>query len=164
MALNASVLTTYATSIIVNGKIGMREALLGTISGGILYGSIANVNGNIGAAIAIGTLAGIISALWYRFVFPSINGLNTIRDSMGMFGLGIISFLGTFFVAPIVIIALYNNQPPLLNIEVVSNPNSAGWVLSYVGISAAIGFVGGLIAYLFSLLGRGEANGKEYED
>lgn len=65
--MSASIIFNYAFSILLNssGKISLRGSLLGTISGAIMYGSVAATSINIGAAIAVGLLAGFFSALYY---------------------------------------------------------------------------------------------------
>jgi len=150
-ALSASVIFTYTWSILFssnNDKIGLMESIIGTIMGAVLYGPVAGTCINIGASIAIGLLAGFLSSLFYRKVFKSIN-LNGIRDSFGLIGIFIISFIATFFISPIVLKTYYNYDVilPTLN-GTITNVDAAGWVLVYVGISIGIGLTTGLIAGL----------------
>ena len=65
--MSASIIFNYAFSILFspNSKIGIRGSLVGTITGAIMYGSVAGTSINIGAAIAVGLVAGFISALFF---------------------------------------------------------------------------------------------------
>jgi hypothetical protein len=105
--LSASVISTYSFSILFDEKIGIREAILGTLTGAVMYGSVAGTCINISAAISVGIFSGLISALFYSKIYVKINK-DHIYDSMGgllMFG---VSLLGTFFIAPIVLKTYWN--------------------------------------------------------
>jgi len=67
-----------------------------------MYGPIAGTCTNIGAAIAIGLFSGFLSALFYKKIYKKTNQ-NGVRDSLGLIGIGVISLMATFFIAPIVI-------------------------------------------------------------
>jgi hypothetical protein len=159
LAMSASIIFNYAFSVLFNSnsKLGIRGSLVGTITGAIMYGSIAGTCVNIGAAIASGLFSGFLSALFFEVIYPKLNS-SRIRDSFGLFGILAISFLGTFFIAPIVLKTYYNydvdlstlyNQNAPTTAFTVSNVDSIGWVLVYVGISMGIGLVGGVIMGLF---------------
>lgn len=101
-ALSASVLFSYAFSIIYNSKITVRDSVFGVIGGGVLYGCVAGLVTNIGAAIACGLAAGFFSATFYRFIYPQINRKRTI-DNYGISLTLFISIVGTVVVPPIAI-------------------------------------------------------------
>jgi hypothetical protein len=156
--MSASIVFNYAFSILLNSnsKIGIRGSLVGTITGAIIYGSVAGTCVNIGAAIASGLFAGFISAFFYEKIYPKLND-SSVRDSFGLINIWVISFLGTFFISPIVLKTYYNYSVDLPTLYpsnspttayLVSNIGSAGWALVYVGISVAIGLIGGLIVGL----------------
>lgn len=155
IALSASVIANYAISVLLNhkAKLGIRGSLVGTITGAIIYGPVAGTCINIGAAIACGLIAGSISAFFFEKIFPSLNG-NTIKDSFGLVGVLIVSFLGTFVISPTVLKTYYNYDVDLPTLHpdntfstayAITNKNIAGWVLVYVGVSAGIGLVSGLV-------------------
>jgi hypothetical protein len=162
IALSASVIFTYAFSVLLNpkAKLGIRASLLGTITGAIMWGSVAGTSKNIGAAIAVGLIAGLISALFYEKLYPSLNN-NKITDSFGIVNIWIVAFLGTFVVSPLVLRTYYNNDVDLPTLYpsnapstgfstsfFINNKNVAGWSLIYVGISLAVALVAGLIVGL----------------
>lgn len=72
-----------------------------------MYGSVAGTSINIGAAIAVGLIAGSLSAFFYEKVYPKVNG-DSIKDALGMGIIWVVAFLGTFVVAPIVLRTYYN--------------------------------------------------------
>jgi ammonium transporter Rh len=108
-ALSASVIATYIFSILLSEtrRIGIRESILGTIMGAIMYGPVAGTCTNIGAAIACGIFAGFLSAIFYQKVYPKINEV-AVRDSLGLLNIWVVSFLATFVISPIVIRTYYN--------------------------------------------------------
>jgi hypothetical protein len=79
------------------------------IGGAIICGSIAGTLDNIGAMMALGTFAGIISSLYFGFIHPKINK-NNIFDTYGIFYIFIVSLFGTMFVAPVVLLGMYKNN------------------------------------------------------
>lgn len=152
--MSASIILNYSFSILLNAKskISVRGSLIGTISGAIMYGSIAGTCINIGAAIAVGLISGFFSALYYEKLYVKVNASN-IRDSFGYLNFLVVSFIGTFVITPIVLKIYYNysvNLPPLQPSNAASgyflgNLDIAGWVLVYVGVSLGIGILSGLI-------------------
>jgi hypothetical protein len=158
MALSASVIANYAGSVLLNhkAKLGIRGSLVGTITGAIIYGPVAGTCINIGAAIACGLIAGFVSAVFFEKIFPLVNG-STVKDSFGLIGVLLVSFLGTFVVSPTVLKTYYNYSVDLQTLHpsnvvssayTVTNIDSVGWVLVYVGVSAGIGLIAGLIVGL----------------
>ena len=108
-AMSSSVVFTYAFSCLLGERIGIREALFSSIAGGVVFGPVAATVTNIAAPIALGLAAGIISTVFYRKVYVSVNS-EEIKDTFGMLNFLILSLLGTFFFAPIIIRAQYNHD------------------------------------------------------
>lgn len=124
----------------------IRPIHYGIIGGAILAGPIAGTLTNIGAMIAIGTVAGIINSIYYHFLHPKLN-LYSIFDIYGATYIFVISLIGVFFIQPIVLVGMWWNkiQSNLLNNVVLQSINSSGWSLVYLGISFGIALVAGLI-------------------
>jgi hypothetical protein len=148
-ALSASVFTIIFLSSLTKNQLGFRELNFGMFGGAILGGSVAGTLDNIGAFMAIGTVAGVISVLYFQYLHPRLNR-TSVFDTYGATYLAIISFLATFFIAPLVITGMFNGMVYsnlLMNVLVVMK-SSAGWILSYVGISTGVALGGGLFAGL----------------
>lgn len=105
-ALTASVICTYLSGMIFGGfKIGVRESLVGVLSGGATIGVVAGNINNIGACIAIGAFSGLFSGFWLRVVHPRLNATKSI-DHLGIFGpILICSIIGGLVLSP----ALYKS-------------------------------------------------------
>nr|BAK02534.1 predicted protein [Hordeum vulgare subsp. vulgare] len=151
----------------LEGKIGLRECVFGTITGGIIYGPVAGTAVNIGAAIASGLFSGLLSSIIYRFVVNKINS-SELRDSYGVTNTLSVSFMATFCISPSILIAYFNRDWILPTLEVSNfdkvglpliNASIAGWVIAYVGISMGIGLVSGAAAggilFFFKSVSRG---------
>jgi hypothetical protein len=64
-ALSASVIASYASAVLFSetNRFGIKQSVIGTILGAIMYGPVAGTCFNIGAAIACGLFAGFIGTL-----------------------------------------------------------------------------------------------------
>lgn len=143
-ALCASVFTNMFISALTKNRLGLREIQFGMIGGAIMAGPIAGTLDNIGAFMAIGTFAAILSALYFGYIHSRLNSTR-VRDTYGALYIAIVSFLGTFFVAPLVLIGMVRNDVAsnLLMNSVLTNADIAGWSLAYVGISIGIALIAG---------------------
>ena len=153
-ALSACVFTNMFLSSLIRQKLGLREIHFGMIGGAIICGPIAGVMDNFAAMIALGTFAGLISALYFGYLHSRINSVRII-DTNGIVYILIVSLIGTIFIAPLVYAGMVNNSvlSNILNKVPITNYNVAGWALVYVGISIALaaisGFIIGLILRCF---------------
>lgn len=149
--LGSIVGTFIGSALVGKGRIGYKEVLTGTISGGIVMGAAAPLIYNIGIIIMIGTVTGMLCGIYMRVLHVKINK-NNVKDVLGLFGPFCISALiGSLVVVPSALIVSYNRGMsfPFANIQI---PYSlAGYQLIYVGISAGIGLVGGLLTSIFSI-------------
>lgn len=153
--LTGGVIGTYVGSLIFGkGRVGYKEALVGTISGGIIMGSGSAIIDSIGIVIMIGAIAGLFSGFYMRVLHPRINR-NTIYDYLGLFGPFFISaFLGAFVVAPAALIRYHKHGIIPQSIGVSYYYSLAGWQLVYVGISLGIGIGSGLFVGLLGCCDR----------
>ena len=130
--------------------------MVGTISGGVVMGSVAPLIYNPGIMLMIGVANGFVNGIYMRTIHKSINK-NYVKDAMGLFGPFFLSALiGTMVVVPAVINygSQVGNKFPTTNATEPSpdmTSSYAGWQLIFVGISIAIGIVSGLITGLLTV-------------
>lgn len=150
-----SIVGTYAGSAIVGrGRVGYKEALTGTITGGVVMGAAAPIIYNIGIVIMIGTVTGILSGIYMRTIHVRVNK-NYVKDVLGLFGpFAIASIIGSLVVLPSAVIVLYNRDHRFPFTSGSIPYSLAGYQLIYVGLSAGIGLGGGILAGLLSLCDR----------
>ena len=114
-------------------------------------GAAAPLITNIGIIIMIGSVTGFLCGIYMRVLHVKINK-NNVKDVLGLFGpFCIASIIGSLVVVPS-IISVYNTRSitfPFTN--VVPPIEYAGYQLIYVGLSAGIGLVGGLLTSLMSI-------------
>lgn len=149
-AMTASVICTYASSLVFGkGKTGLRESVLGTVSGGFSIAAVAGVQPRIGACIAVGACSGLLSGFWLRKVHPLINKSCQL-DSLGLFGpIFVNSLLGGVVVSPLTAFLLGENGT-LIVPNGMSTSTMALYSLSYAGIAVGSGVLSGLLASLFA--------------
>lgn len=155
-ALSASALSTYAFSILFNDKIEVRESIFGVLVGGILFGSIAGFCTNIGAAVACGFGAGLLTNLYFNLIYYKINNKRVI-DNYGIILMLIVSIIATAIVPPVTLRTYWKFDTVLATLKssssstgtTVGNKEISGYVLAYPAISALIGCASGLILGLF---------------
>jgi hypothetical protein len=109
-SISSSVLGTYLGSLIVGGgRVGVKETIVGVISGGVIMGSVAPIFINIGLTLFLGFLAGFINGVIYKLFYSLINKV-IIYDYMGLLiPLLINSLLGSIFI-PIAVFLTYSIQ------------------------------------------------------
>jgi hypothetical protein len=100
----------------------------------------------------IGSVTGFLNGIYMRVIHVRINRDN-VKDVLGLFGpFAIASILGSFVVTPSVLTFYYNRGYtfPFSN-KITIPSNYAGYQLIYVGLSAGIGLVGGLLTSIFNI-------------
>ncbi|XP_023695180.1 ammonium transporter Rh type A [Paramormyrops kingsleyae] len=133
-SLAACVLTAYAISSLVDhrGKLDMVHIQNATLAGGVAVGTCADMNIEPFGAMIIGSLAGIISTLGFKFLSPILASTLGIQDTCGVHNLhGMPGILGG--VAGIVAVALGKAN------------GSASYQLAALGSSLGFAVVGGAI-------------------
>lgn len=101
-ALSSSVVGSYIFSALFNkGRVGIREAMLGTVTGGVLIGCVSGFLYNMAIAISVGSFAGLLSAFWFSFLHPKLLNRTNVFDSHGVLGgFWITSLFGGVVFAP----------------------------------------------------------------
>lgn len=143
-----SIVGTYAMSVLLgNGKVGFRDVMVGGMGGPILVAAVAPILSNIGIAFMIGLMGGAVTGAYMGIIHPYINR-NYIYDTMGLFGPFLTNaVLGSFVITPAVLSAHYT-QSITINVggSVITDAGTAGFHLAYMGVSVAIGLIGGVVA------------------
>jgi ammonia channel protein AmtB len=146
-ALCSSTISTIAFEIFMNKKPTLTHIFSGSISGAILFGSVASFTTNIAAPIAVGLASGFFSALYNKILLKKVNK-NQLHDSLGIFGpIFFTSILSTAVLSPIVIKSFseYSLNTPPLEGSVISSSGQSAWMLIYCGISSGMGLLTGMI-------------------
>lgn len=163
-ALTASVICTYISSAIFGKlKVGVRESLVGVLSGGVTIAVVAGAINNIGACIAIGAFSGFVSGFWLRIVHPRLNLTRSV-DHLGILGpILVCAILGGLGLSP----ALYQSYKKLSITasglgEQITDTALMSYQLAYIGIAAGTAIVTGLIAGFISLPFRSSLNDFEF--
>ncbi|KAF7236426.1 Ammonium transporter Rh type A [Varanus komodoensis] len=132
-SLAACTLTAFATSVLVEhrGKLDMVHIQNATLAGGVAVGSCADLSILPFGAMLIGSLAGIISVIGFKYLTPFFASALKIQDTCGVHNLhGLPGILGG--IASIIAAAVQVNS----NISI-------GMQAAALGCSLAIALVGG---------------------
>jgi len=130
----------------------IQNVVMGTISGGIFVGGLADIIENIGVSTFLGFIAGVIAGLFLTLVTPRINR-KSIIDSQGLLGpILIISFLASFVIHPSILSQYYIRRDSFVLRSTGAAETDfrvARYHLIYfiitIGFSAITGFLLGLI-------------------
>ncbi|XP_005359839.1 ammonium transporter Rh type A [Microtus ochrogaster] len=89
LSLAACVIVAYALSSLVErrGRLDMVHIQNATLAGGVAVGTCADMEIPLFAAMAIGSIAGIISVLGYKFLSPLLANKLMIKDTCGVHNL-----------------------------------------------------------------------------
>ncbi|XP_038606792.1 ammonium transporter Rh type A [Tachyglossus aculeatus] len=89
LALAACVLAAYALSSLVDqrGKLDMVHIQNATLAGGVAVGTCADINIHPFGAMLIGSIAGIVSVLGFKFLTPIFASKLRIQDTCGVHNL-----------------------------------------------------------------------------
>ncbi|XP_062840584.1 ammonium transporter Rh type A [Anolis carolinensis] len=137
-SLAACTMTVFASSILIEqkGKLDMVHIQNATLAGGVAVGSCADLNILPFGAMLIGSIAGIISVLGFKYLTPLFASKLNIQDTCGIHNLhGIPGILGG--IASIIAAALQ-----------VNNNLSPGMQAAALACSITIALIGGAITGL----------------
>lgn len=165
-AMSSSVISSSALTVLFRGKTGVWEVVLSVICGGIVFGPVAGTAVNIGAAITCGIISGLIVSIYCWKLHNRID-TQRVNHSYGATGVLIVSFVSTFAISPIILIAYYARTWILPTLAVSNfdtkglpliNGSIAGWVLTYVGVSIGVGAGSALVTGLVFKLIQGASH------
>jgi ammonia channel protein AmtB len=146
LCLSASVITTYLMSSLLKGKIGIFEAVFGTISGGVIIGSSVSIVVNPAIALTWGMLGGIITVLYLHYVHKRLNDKGVI-DSTGVLGVYFLNGLASAILS-IILIAFYykypTNKPLFYGSGSTGGSEDASYQLVHLAITIGVAFITGL--------------------
>jgi ammonium transporter Rh len=84
ISICASVIGAFLmSSVVKKGKFEMTHIQNATLAGGVAVGTVAGANLGLHGAMVIGTLAGMISVLGFRFIFPLLRKIR-LHDTCGV--------------------------------------------------------------------------------
>ncbi|KAJ7345730.1 hypothetical protein JRQ81_001680 [Phrynocephalus forsythii] len=135
LSLAASTLTAFAFSVLTEhrGKLDMVHIQNATLAGGVAVGSCADLKIMPFGAMLIGSIAGIVSVIGFKYLTPRLASVLKIQDTCGIHNLhGLPGLLGG--IASIIAAAVQLGQ----NL-------SAGMQAAALGCSIGIGLVGGVL-------------------
>ncbi|XP_035277149.1 ammonium transporter Rh type A [Anguilla anguilla] len=130
LSLAACVMTAYATSSLVEhkGKLDMVHIQNATLAGGVAVGTCADMNIGPFGAMLIGSVAGIISTLGFKFLTPILAASLGIQDTCGVHNLhGMPGILGGL--AGITATALGKKKDGLASMQAAALASSLGFAL-----------------------------------
>ncbi|KAJ8355603.1 hypothetical protein SKAU_G00183970 [Synaphobranchus kaupii] len=130
LSLAACVMTAYAISSLVEhkGKLDMVHIQNATLAGGVAVGTCADMNIGPFGAMLIGSVAGIISTMGFKFLTPILASNLGIQDTCGVHNLhGMPGILGGL--AGIVAVALNKKKNGNASMQAAALASSLGFAL-----------------------------------
>jgi len=149
-SLTASTIVTYAISSLVHKeKFSMIHIQNSTLAGGVAIGTLADMIIQPWGAILVGSVAGIVSVIGYRYLTPIMNHKLKIHDTCGVHNLhgmpGIISGLGAILAAGLATKELYGDGLHKIFAEDQTPAHQAGMQAAGLGVSLGMALLGGTI-------------------
>ena len=120
-SLSSNILSTFTLSVLLESKFVIRWSIFGLIMGGVIFGSVAEISGNISAAIACGSGSGLLTVIFFSKIYPIINR-ETVSDAVGLLLMLATSIIATVVIAPIFLVS---NWKVSLYVPVLANSNNA---------------------------------------
>uniref|UniRef100_A0A8C5RRL7 Ammonium transporter Rh type A n=1 Tax=Laticauda laticaudata TaxID=8630 RepID=A0A8C5RRL7_LATLA len=145
-SLAACTVTTFAFSILVEhrGKLDMVHIQNATLAGGVAVGSCADLDILPVGALLIGSIAGIISVVGYKYLSPLLASKLKIQDTCGVHNLhGLPGLLGG--IASIIAAAVFPDDTKFI---CFLYSVSVGMQAAALGCSVAIALAGGALTGL----------------
>lgn len=162
--LTAGIIGNFAISLLVGkGRMLLESIIMGTISGGIMVGGLADVIESIGASLFIGFIAGVIAGLFMNLVTPRMNA-KSVMDSQGLLGpILVVAFVACVVIHPSILSQFYIRRFTLRGVGSPENDyRVARYHLAYFAITLCIAAITGVIMGLIYKIRRKDAN--DFED
>lgn len=156
ISISASVILTFTISAIVGkGKNEIIHIQNATLAGGVAIGAMADKNVGLFGAMIVGSIAGAISTLGYKYLLELLKRFR-IHDTCGVHNLhgmpGLISGLGTIVLSAMPSRSLYteNLGPKCLGGGVERTARQqAGYQCAGLVLTLGMAIVGGLLTGIF---------------
>jgi len=163
-AISSSCVTACAVSRIYKQRLDMEVVLNATLAGGVAIGSASDLIVNGGAAMAIGGIAGVVSAVGFLMLGPFLLNKINLHDTCGVHNLhgipGIIGAVVGAISASLADSSFGNDETLNQTFSAIAEDNRTtaeqGWFqLAALGCTLCIAIVGGIISgALSSLCGK----------
>lgn len=155
-SLAASVVISFAVSSLVEkNKFNMVHVQNATLAGGVAIGTMADMIIEPWAALLVGTLAGILSVIGYRYVTPFLTNRLGIHDTCGVHNLhgmpAIMSGIGGIICAAVATPSQYGSSLTVHfpNREDKTAGEQAAFQAAALVSSIVIAIVGGIVTGFF---------------
>lgn len=171
VSICAGVIGAFLISTLVReGKLDMVHIQNSTLAGGVAVGTVAPSNIGIHGAMVIGTLAGMISVLGYRFLLPYLQRIR-IHDTCGVHNLhgmpGLMAGITGIIVASIGDRSGYLNHLTTVCLSGGTQRNSStqtAYQAAALGLTIGMAVVGGLITGLILRIPIFYQKDRDFED
>lgn len=155
-SLTASCVVAFAiSSLVTKEKFNMVHIQNSTLAGGVAIGTLADMIIQPWAPLVVGSVAGAISVLGYRFLTPCMTKRLRIHDTCGVHNLhgmpGLISGLGSILAGGIATEELYGDGLSKVFVKASEGRGvrgHAGFQAAAVGVSLGMAVFGGLLTGL----------------
>lgn len=147
-------------------KFDMEDFENATLAGGVAIGSFADFRLNLGGALAVGTVAGAVSVLGFRYLGPLLRRKIGLKDTCGVHNLhgipGLIGGVGSIIAARTASREAYGNE-----FDTIFPRGEDQWIAQIISLAITLGIaiVGGIVVGFFlKLLYRVTPNKKFFDD
>ncbi len=135
-------------------KFDMEDFENATLAGGVAIGSFADFRLNLGGALTVGTVAGTISVLGFRYLGPFLRRKMGLKDTCGIHNLhglpGLIGGVGSIIAARTASREAYGSE-----FDTIFPRGEDQWIAQIISLAITLGIaiVGGIIVgYFLKLL------------
>ncbi|KAG2489876.1 hypothetical protein HYH03_011678 [Edaphochlamys debaryana] len=140
LSLLGAVLSTFATSALVTGRLSMVHVQNSTLAGGVAMGAACTLRLTPGGALCVGLFAGCVSTLGFSYLTPFLDRTIGLGDTCGVHNLhGIPAIIGTL-VAGLASLGQHSDY-----LMYGTGREQLGWEVLAGGVTLGIAVSGGLL-------------------